>query len=203
MVPARGARAYFQQLAEMGETELVLEDEGRTGRTERRGRTEAAERTERTERTERRGRTERTGRTAKGGPAMYPAGITVPAPKEEDLFSTDPVRRAARLEELRELIEACRKCSLGYTRTHIVPGEGNPNADLVCCGEAPGQTEDETGRPFVGASGQLLTEILRAIGIDRHGVIVEPAALTLRFGDEALSLALDRHSGQLVAADGE
>ena len=53
-----------------------------------------------------------------------------------------------------------RKCPLYATATNPVPGEGNPNADFMCVGEAPGATEDETGRPFVGAAGQLLTKIL-------------------------------------------
>jgi uracil-DNA glycosylase family 4 len=53
-----------------------------------------------------------------------------------------------------------------------VPGEGNPNARFVCVGEAPGATEDETGRPFVGAAGQLLTKILAAIGLPREDVFI-------------------------------
>lgn len=54
----------------------------------------------------------------------------------------------------------CLKCPLGKLRTHSVPGEGNPNADLVFVGEAPGEDEDLQGRPFVGRSGQLLTDII-------------------------------------------
>jgi uracil-DNA glycosylase family 4 len=53
-----------------------------------------------------------------------------------------------------------------------VPGEGNPDAGLVCVGEAPGQTEDETGRPFVGQAGQLLTKILAAINLAREDVFI-------------------------------
>ena len=53
-----------------------------------------------------------------------------------------------------------------------VPGEGNPNADLMCVGEAPGATEDETGRPFIGAAGQLLTKILAAIDLPRERVYI-------------------------------
>jgi DNA polymerase len=53
-----------------------------------------------------------------------------------------------------------------------VPGEGNPNADLMCVGEAPGATEDETGRPFVGAAGQLMTKILLAIDLKREDVFI-------------------------------
>ena len=92
---------------------------------------------------------------------MYPPGRVV------EKTATDSLG-VARIDDLHALIASCRKCSLGSSRTNIVPGEGNPHADLVCCGEAPGQTEDETGRPFVGASGKLLTDILKAIGIDRE-----------------------------------
>jgi len=53
-----------------------------------------------------------------------------------------------------------------------VPGEGNPNAGFMCVGEAPGATEDETGRPFVGAAGQLLTKILGAIDLKREDVFI-------------------------------
>ena len=53
-----------------------------------------------------------------------------------------------------------------------VPGEGNPDADLVCVGEAPGATEDEQGRPFVGQAGQLLTKILAAIELRREDVFI-------------------------------
>ena len=54
----------------------------------------------------------------------------------------------------------------------MVPGEGNPKADLLLVGEGPGQTEDQTGRPFVGRAGELLTEILRAIGFERDQVFI-------------------------------
>ncbi|HID09463.1 TPA: uracil-DNA glycosylase [Candidatus Micrarchaeota archaeon] len=57
-------------------------------------------------------------------------------------------------------------------RTNLVFGEGNPNADLMFIGEAPGETEDQTGRPFVGKAGQLLTQILQAVGIDRAEVYI-------------------------------
>jgi DNA polymerase len=53
-----------------------------------------------------------------------------------------------------------------------VPGEGNPDADFMVVGEAPGQTEDETGRPFVGRAGQLLTQILAAIQLSRDDVFI-------------------------------
>ena len=76
------------------------------------------------------------------------------------------------INELATVIASCRACSLGALATNSVPGEGNINAEFVCVGEAPGQTEDETGRPFVGAAGQLLTKILAAIQLQREDVFI-------------------------------
>ena len=69
--------------------------------------------------------------------------------------------------ELYEQVGACRKCRLCESRHNVVPGEGNPNADLMFIGEGPGQEEDRQGRPFVGRSGELLTRMIHAIGIER------------------------------------
>lgn len=71
------------------------------------------------------------------------------------------------LEAIAEAIAACRKCALCDGRTKTVPGEGNPAARFLVCGEGPGATEDETGRPFVGRAGELLDDILAGIGIPR------------------------------------
>ncbi len=76
------------------------------------------------------------------------------------------------LDDVATAIAACAACPLGATATNHVPGEGNPQADFVLVGEAPGQTEDETGRPFVGAAGQLLTKILGAIKFAREDVFI-------------------------------
>ena len=103
---------------------------------------------------------------------MYPRGLTIDAPPASDLFTADPIAALGSLEALAQLIDACRKCSLGHSRTHSVPGEGNPSAQLVCVGEAPGATEDETGRPFVGKAGKLLDDILKAIGLQREEVFI-------------------------------
>lgn len=62
----------------------------------------------------------------------------------------------------------CLKCPLGYTRTKSVFGEGNPHAKLVFIGEAPGENEDLSGKPFVGRAGQLLTQMLEQIGLTRQ-----------------------------------
>ena len=103
---------------------------------------------------------------------MYPRGLTVEAPPPSDLFNADPIAPLASLEALAQVIDACRKCSLGHSRTHSVPGEGHRNAQLVCVGEAPGATEDETGRPFVGRAGKLLDDILKAMGLEREEVFI-------------------------------
>ena len=76
------------------------------------------------------------------------------------------------LEAVAKAVATCTKCPLYSTATNPVPGEGNPHAKLMCVGEAPGATEDETGRPFVGAAGQLLTKILAAIDLPREQVFI-------------------------------
>lgn len=69
-------------------------------------------------------------------------------------------------------IVSCEKCPLNRSRTNAVPGEGPTSARIFLIGEAPGRDEDEQGRPFVGRSGKLLTELLREAGIDRRGVFI-------------------------------
>ena len=76
------------------------------------------------------------------------------------------------LDEVAAAIRACTLCTLASTAKNPVPGEGNPTARFVVVGEAPGQTEDELGRPFVGKSGDLLTKILEAIGFKREDVFI-------------------------------
>ena len=79
------------------------------------------------------------------------------------------------MKELEEEIKKCRKCRLWKYRKNAVPGEGNYNADLMLVGEAPGKTEDETARPFVGKAGQLLTEILEKNGMITSICVVAPS----------------------------
>jgi DNA polymerase len=76
------------------------------------------------------------------------------------------------LEEIKCECQQCQKCELCQTRTNIVFGTGNENARLMFIGEAPGQKEDETGIPFVGAAGKLLNKYLDAVGIDRDDVYI-------------------------------
>jgi DNA polymerase len=93
-------------------------------------------------------------------------------PPGSDLFATDPVQQTSSLADVATLIAACRKCKLCEGRTNTVPGEGLATARLVVVGEGPGRTEDETGRPFVGRAGELLTKILAAINLPREQVFI-------------------------------
>ena len=85
---------------------------------------------------------------------------------------TDPWVSATSLESLDQMICTCQRCPLGQSRTKFVFGVGNPNADIVVIGEAPGADEDRTGEPFVGLAGQLLTKILAAIHLQRSDVFI-------------------------------
>ena len=85
----------------------------------------------------------------------------------------DPVPQVSEtLEEIREDLGDCRRCKLAPGRTNIVFGSGNPRAELMFVGEAPGADEDEQGLPFVGRAGQLLTRIIEAIGMSREDVYI-------------------------------
>jgi DNA polymerase len=83
---------------------------------------------------------------------------------------------APSVEESLDVIHAelkdCRRCKLSPGRTNLVFGSGNPHADLMFVGEAPGADEDEQGLPFVGRAGQLLTKIIEAIGMRRDEVYI-------------------------------
>lgn len=98
-----------------------------------------------------------------------PAGGTLPP---DELLTAHGGDKAAALAALGAEVLPCAKCALHQTRTHTVFGAGNPDADLVFIGEAPGQDEDLQGEPFVGRSGQLLTKILGAIGYSRQDVYI-------------------------------
>ncbi len=76
------------------------------------------------------------------------------------------------LESIQETVRGCTRCFLHQGRTNTVPGEGNSKARLMFVGEGPGQTEDQTGRPFVGRAGELLTGIISAIDLRREDVFI-------------------------------
>jgi len=100
----------------------------------------------------------------------FKKGIVV-APDEADLLP-NAILKLDSLDEIAAKVKKCTRCPLYETATHAVPGEGDPGAKLVCVGEAPGAKEDETGRPFVGQAGQLLTKILGAIDLTREQVFI-------------------------------
>ena len=91
---------------------------------------------------------------------------------DEDELIPSAVQKLISLDEIAKTVAKCKRCPLYATATNPVPGTGDPNADLVCVGEAPGAKEDETGHPFVGQAGQLLTKILAAIDLSREQVFI-------------------------------
>jgi len=107
-----------------------------------------------------------------GGSALpdVASGLVVGTPGSE-LFGGSMASLDS-LDAVAKHIASCTRCPLYSTAINHVPGEGSPNAGLVCVGEAPGATEDELGRPFVGASGQLLTKILAAVNLAREDVFI-------------------------------
>lgn len=102
--------------------------------------------------------------------AAFKKGLVV-GPAEAEIIP-DLIARLPSLSAVAEKVQECRRCPLYATATNGVPGEGDPNAGLVCVGEAPGANEDATGRPFVGQAGQLLTKILAAIDLKREEVFI-------------------------------
>lgn len=107
-----------------------------------------------------------------------PATPPIPSPPGLVVGSAELARvpgeigAAVNLDQLAELIRRCTRCDLYKTATNAVPGEGNPTADFMCVGEAPGAQEDATGRPFYGQAGQLLTKILQAVNLSREEVFI-------------------------------
>ncbi|NEO27693.1 MAG: hypothetical protein F6K03_12575 [Kamptonema sp. SIO4C4] len=88
-----------------------------------------------------------------------------------DLIPTDasipiPAKTYPTIEALAVHCQQCQRCELAGSRTHVVIGRGNPQADILIVGEGPGQHEDEQGLPFVGRSGQLLDKILASVNFD-------------------------------------
>ena len=88
---------------------------------------------------------------------------------ESDTAGTDSMET---LDRVAFLVRNCTDCPLASGRTHAVPGEGNPQADVMFIGEAPGFQEDRQGRPFVGPAGKLLDGLLASIGTNRDDVFI-------------------------------
>jgi uracil-DNA glycosylase len=108
-------------------------------------------------------------------PALRTAHATPADAVESAVPSGDPGApdKADLLAAVRERVGACTKCAhLACSRTQTVFGVGNPDADLMFIGEAPGADEDQQGEPFVGRAGQLLTRILKAMNFAREDVFI-------------------------------
>lgn len=76
------------------------------------------------------------------------------------------------LDEIAQEVSGCAKCPLHKNRQNAVPGEGNPNAEILLIGEGPGSNEDKTGQPFVGEAGKFLDEMLSSIKLKREDVFI-------------------------------
>lgn len=122
-----------------------------------------------------------TGETAVNRQHAEPAAQTVesaaPRKSESDAFAPLPHHPKSHTDDqawkdLQHQVAICRACSLCETRTQTVFGVGNKHADWLLIGEAPGRDEDLQGEPFVGRAGQLLNEMIRAIGLRREQVYI-------------------------------
>ena len=102
------------------------------------------------------------------GPAERRPGT----PVAEDGSAGGGAPRAGDWDELRACVAECTRCALAESRTHTVFGVGNPDADWMIIGEAPGAEEDRQGEPFVGRAGKLLDQMLIAIGQSRESVFI-------------------------------
>jgi uracil-DNA glycosylase family 4 len=90
----------------------------------------------------------------------------------DSAMGVTPDERRHTLEQIAAEVAVCTRCPLHEGRTLAVPGEGNPETEVVFVGEGPGYNEDQQGRPFVGAAGTLLNELLRQIGWKRPDVFI-------------------------------
>jgi DNA polymerase len=103
------------------------------------------------------------------------AGGVEPSTTSEQPTTSDhqrPTGNDTLLADLGKIAAVCENCRLAKTRTNVVYGVGNPNADLMFVGEAPGRDEDLKGEPFVGRAGQLLTDIIKAMQLTREQVYI-------------------------------
>src|SRR5207302_591194 len=97
-----------------------------------------------------------------------------PVPESKiDIVRTESANKAEKLAAVQERVSVCTKCpNLASSRTQTVFGVGNPDAEIMFVGEAPGADEDAQGEPFVGRAGQLLTKIIKAMGFAREEVYI-------------------------------
>jgi DNA polymerase len=118
-------------------------------------------------------------KVARGAPAAPPSRpVAVNGPPEPEAAADEPVgapdapRGRAGLQSVRDELGDCKRCKLWPSRQNLVFGVGNPDANLVFVGEAPGADEDAQGEPFVGRAGQLLTKMIEAMGYARSDVYI-------------------------------
>jgi DNA polymerase len=132
---------------------------------------------------------------APAAPVAAPVASAAPERRDEPIAGREPASTAGRqqaesperrpvstrprpegndalLAELGRVAAVCQNCRLAGTRTNVVYGVGNPSADLMFIGEAPGRDEDLKGEPFVGRAGQLLTDIIKAMQLSREQVYI-------------------------------
>lgn len=105
-------------------------------------------------------------------PARVPAGAATVPDEAQAALARQLAAMASTLDELRQHMAAFDGCNLKFTAKNLVFADGNPNADLMLVGEAPGRDEDLEGLPFVGRSGRLLDRMLAAIGLDRTSAYI-------------------------------
>jgi DNA polymerase len=111
----------------------------------------------------------------KTAPAVAPVSpkiASLPAAAGPSLFESVEKIAGDTLLKIREDLGECTRCKLHSTRHDIVFGDGNPKAELVFVGEAPGADEDAQGLPFVGRAGKLLTQMIEAMGLQRKDVYI-------------------------------
>lgn len=105
-------------------------------------------------------------------PPPRPAAVAAVPDEAQAAAARELASKAASLDELKQIMEGFDGCNLKATAKSMVFADGNPEADLMLVGEAPGRDEDLEGLPFVGRSGQLLDRILAAIGLDRKSAYI-------------------------------
>jgi uracil-DNA glycosylase family 4 len=107
-----------------------------------------------------------------GSPRSEGSGAALASAEAAVMAARDAAKSAATLEALRAIVAGFEGCALRLTAKQLVFADGNPQARLMCVGEAPGREEDLEGLPFVGRSGQLLDRMLNTIGLDRNSVYI-------------------------------
>ena len=172
MADSEAVRRYLEQRIELGETSIVLEQ--MTAGEVAPARRPAIQAQDQSARTSPSAPPNADWRATlqQTGAAPTEAKSEVKSPGAARVEPDAPLPALGSLGDIERAVAACTRCTLYSTALNPVPGEGNPDADFMVVGEAPGATEDETGRPFVGAAGKLLTQILEAIKLSREDVFI-------------------------------